>query len=122
MNKYRNHKTRGYDSAREAERARVLHLLEKAGKIRDLREQVPFVLIPAQKEIGTRIVTRNGHPAAKTVERVAERAVVYKADFVYVDAATDETVVEDAKGVRTKDYIIKRKLMLWVHGIRIREV
>ena len=51
-----------------------------------------------------------------------ERAVSYVADFVYVDCATGETVVEDAKGVRTKEYVIKRKLMLWVHGIRVKEV
>jgi hypothetical protein len=35
---------------------------------------------------------------------------------------TGETVVEDTKGFRTKDYVIKRKLMLWVHGIKIHEV
>ena len=45
----------------------------------------------------------------------------YVADFVYLDEQ-GKTVVEDAKGVRTKDYIIKRKLMLWLHNIRIREV
>jgi Protein of unknown function (DUF1064) len=50
-----------------------------------------------------------------------ERAVEYRADFVYRDKV-GELVVEDAKGVRTKDYVIRRKLMLSVHGIRIREV
>ena len=104
--KYHNVKTCGYDSAKEAERARVLHLLEKAGKIRDLREQVRFELIPAQYE------------GRKCVERKVE----YVADFVYVDCATGEEIVEDVKGVRTKEYVIKRKLMLWVHGIRIKEV
>lgn len=52
--------------------------------------------------------------------KIVERAVKYKADFVYKE--NGETVVEDTKGVKTKDYIIKRKLMLWVHGISIREV
>lgn len=122
MNKYGNIKTRGYDSRKEAERARVLHLLEKAGKIHDLREQVPYELIPKQTEMGTRIVTRRGKQVTQTVEKVVERPVVYVADFVYYDPVTEETVVEDAKGVRTKDYIIKRKLMLWVHHIKIREV
>ena len=122
MNKYHNVKTRGYDSAHEAERARVLHLLEKAGKIRDLREQVPYELIPKQTEMGTRIVTQRGKAVMQTVERVVERPVRYVADFVYYDPITEETVVEDAKGVRTPDYIIKRKLMLYVHGIKIREV
>lgn len=121
--KYHNVKTRGYDSAHEAERARELHLMEKAGKIRDLREQVRFELIPNQYEMGTKIVTRNGKPdKVQTVRKLVERKVEYVADFVYVDAATEETVVEDAKGVRTPDYIIKRKLMLWLYGIRVREV
>ena len=51
-----------------------------------------------------------------------ERPCSYVADFVYTDKATGQTVVEDTKGVRTKEYIIKRKLMLHVHGIRIKEV
>lgn len=122
MNKYHNIKTRGYDSRKEAERSRVLHLLEKAGKIRDLREQVPYELIPKQTEMGTRIVTRRGKQVVQTVEKVVERPVVYVADFVYYDPVTEETVVEDTKGVRTDAYIIKRKLMLYVYGIRIREV
>lgn len=45
---------------------------------------------------------------------------MYIADFVYHEDGMQ--VVEDTKGVRTADYIIKRKLMLWVHGIRIKEV
>ena len=122
MSKYGNIKTRGYDSQKEAERARVLHLLERAGKIRDLREQVPYELIPKQTEMGTRIVTRRGKTVMQTVERVVERPVVYVADFVYYDPITEETVVEDAKGVRTKEYVIKRKLLLWIYGIRIKEV
>lgn len=120
--KYHNVKTRGYASAKEAERARVLHLLEKAGKIRDLREQVPYTLIPKQTEMGTRIVTRRGKQKIQTVEKVVERPVVYVADFVYYDPIIEETVVEDVKGVKTKEYVIKRKLMLWRHGIRIKEV
>lgn len=104
--KYHNVKTRGYASAKEAERARVLHLLEKAGKIRDLREQVRFELIPAQYDGG----------------KCVERKVEYIADFFYVDSSTGEEVWEDVKGVRTKEYIIKRKLMLWIHGIKIKEV
>lgn len=104
--KYHNVKTRGYDSAKEAERARVLHLLEKAGKIRDLREQVRIELIPAQYKDG----------------KCVERKVEYIADFVYIDCTTQEEIVEDVKGVRTKEYVLKRKMMLWFHGIRIKEV
>ena len=54
--------------------------------------------------------------------RLLERKVTYVADFVYTDAETGENIVEDAKGVRTKDYIIKRKLMLAVHSIKVKEV
>lgn len=107
MNKYRNTKTTAdgitFDSRKEAKRYQELRLLEKAGEISDLQRQVPFLLIPVQRIGG----------------KVAERAVQYKADFVYTDHG--ETVVEDTKGIRTGEYIIKRKLMLYVHGIRIRE-
>lgn len=54
--------------------------------------------------------------------RLLERKVEYVADFVYTNTETGEYIVEDAKGVRTKDYILKRKLMLAVHSIRIKEV
>lgn len=108
--KYGNHKVavggRRYDSKREAGRAVYLHLMASAGSISGLREQVRYTLIPAQYVDG----------------KCVERAVTYIADFVYVDNATGETVVEDTKGYKTKDYVIKRKLMLWVHGIRIREI
>lgn len=93
-----------FDSKKEAQRYRELSFLQRAGIIRDLELQKQYELIPAQR-IGAKIV---------------ERAVKYKADFVYKE--NGETVVEDTKGVKTKDYIIKRKLMLWIHGISIREV
>ena len=109
MSKYNAQKTTvdgiTYDSRKEAQRAQELRLMLKAGIISNLREQVPYELIPAQKnEYG----------------KVVERAVIYKADFVYDEKG--KTVVEDTKGVRTKEYIIKRKLMLYEYGIRIREV
>lgn len=111
MNKYRSRKiTRDgmtFDSAKEYKRYCELSLLEKAGKVTDLRRQVEFTLIPAQYET---------EPKRKCLER----AVKYIADFVYSEDG--KTVVEDAKGFRIKDYIIKRKLMLWVHGIKIKEV
>lgn len=105
-----------FDSKREANRYQELKLLERAGQIKDLQLQVPFTLIPSQKDEET----------GKTLER----AVTYKADFVYKekldipfsDAEKWETVVEDVKGMRTDVYKIKRKLMLKEHGIRIREV
>ena len=79
-NKYGARRSGGYDSTKEHRRACELQLMQRAGLISGLREQVRF------------------------------------------DVATGQTVVEDTKGVRTKEYIIKRKLMLFIHGIRIKEV
>ena len=115
-NKYHAKKTGKYDSKKEARRAMLLKSMQREGLISDLREQVPYQLIPAQYGEGGK--DRKG----KTIKVLLERACSYVADFVYVDAATGQTVVEDTKGVRTKDYIIKRKLMLAVHGIQIKEI
>ena len=113
-NKYNAHKRNGYDSEKEYDRAQKL--MQRAGVISDLREQVPFVLIPAQYgECGKDL---KGRPVHVCLEKPCK----YIADFVYSDNETGRTVVEDTKGVRTKDYIIKRKLMLKVHGIVIKEV
>lgn len=88
-----------FDSQKEYNRWCNLRLLERAGKISDLKRQVKYELIPKQE---------------------GERACTYVADFVYVDAAGNP-VVEDCKGFRTEGYKIKRKLMLWVHGIKVKE-
>jgi hypothetical protein len=104
-----------YDSKKEARRHAQLLDMERKGEIQDLQRQVKFVLIPAQREPDT-IGPRGGVKVGKLIEREC----AYVADFVY--EANDERIVEDTKGVRTKDYIIKRKLLLWVHGIRIKEV
>lgn len=58
----------------------------------------------------------------KRKQKCVERECCYVADFVYHDAHTGELIVEDTKGVRTKDYIIKRKLMLKEYGIKIKEI
>lgn len=108
MNKYKAKKTEVngimFDSRKEAGRYVELKMLEKAGYITDLRLQQKFVLIPAQKKNG------------KTVERECS----YIADFVYKE--NGKTVVEDTKGFRTDTYKIKRKLMLYVHGIEVKEL
>lgn len=97
------YKGKKYDSGLEMLRFRRLEEAEKKGIISELRTQQPYVLVPKQK-VGDRI----------------ERPVKYVADFVYVkDGAL---VVEDTKGIRTAMYVIKRKLMLKVHGIVIKEV
>jgi len=106
-NKYGNVPTDGYHSKREAARAAELKLLLKAGKIKDLKEQVKHELIPAQYD-------ENG--------RCVERSVSYISDFEYLD---DKGVKhwEDVKGFKeSKTWILKRKLMLWIHGIRVKEV
>jgi hypothetical protein len=119
LSKYHSRKTvlHGvkFDSVKEARRYGELLLLLQAGAITDLQRQVEFELIPAQREpdtVGVRGAIRKG--------KVIERAVKYVADFVYYE--NGKKVVEDTKGFKTKDYIIKRKLMLWVHGIRIKEI
>ena len=89
-----------YDSKKEARRHRELLLLERANKITNLERQVKFELIPKQD---------------------GERACTYVADFVYENVDTGERVVEDTKGFKTEVYRIKKKLMLWVHKIRIIE-
>ena len=101
--KYGAVRTNGYASAKEAKRAAELKLLEKAGKIRNLREQVVYELLPKQE---------------------GERKVTYRADFVYeqVDSLGKvHKVCEDVKGFSTSYYILKRKMLLFFHGIQIRQ-
>ena len=123
MNKYHNRKVItsdgiSHDSQREANRWCELKLLERAGKIQDLQRQVKFVLIPVQVEVYERYGKKG--QTLKDGERVIEKECAYIADFVYTE--NGKKVVEDTKGMKTKDYIIKRKLMLFFHHIRIKEV
>lgn len=105
--KYGNKKRNGFDSNKEAERWQELCFLERAGKIHDLKRQVKFELIPAQYQNG----------------KCVERACNYIADYTYMEG--NHLVVEDVKGYKDGPaynlYVIKRKLMLWVHHIKIRE-
>lgn len=121
QNKYRAKKWNGFDSKHEAARAEELRLRERAGEIKDLRTQVRYNLLPAQWEEIPRIGKR-GQPI-KPRRRCIERACDYVADFVY-SLPSGELIVEDAKSpaTRTPEYRIKRKLMLYVHHIRVREV
>lgn len=112
-----------FASIKEADRYFELSMLQRAGKISELRTQVPYELIPAQYEeipTGTYYV-RGERKGQEKVKRVCvEQSVCYVADFVYTEDGRQ--IVEDTKGVRTADYIIKRKLMLHKYGIKIREV
>ena len=96
-----------FDSRKEANRYWELKMLERAGQISGLRMQVPFELIPAQRDMKGKVV---------------ERACVYRADFVYEE--NGKTIVEDVKSpaTRTPEYRIKRKLMRWLKRIEVREV
>ena len=118
VNKYHNRKVKTsdgvvHDSRKEANRWVELKLLEGAGEITELKRQMEFLLIPPQyEEIKT---------GKKKKRKLVERACVYRADFVYHDKYGN-MVVEDTKGYKTRDYIIKRKMMLYVYGIKITEV
>lgn len=109
MNKFRNRKVivngERFDSKKEYRRYKELQLLERAGRIHSLKRQVRYLLIPAQyDEQGNKI----------------ESYCNYIADFVYRE--NGKLIVEDVKGFKTPEYILKRKLMLSVYGIRIKEV
>lgn len=119
MTKYKNKKIEvagiTFDSKKEAKRYQELKLLEQSGDIQNLQLQVKFVLIP--KQYSTTEFTKAGKP------RLIEHECSYLADFVYTEDG--QTIVEDVKSSYTRNhmlYVVKRKLMLHVHGIRIREV
>ena len=102
MSKYKNRKLKSpdgqmFDSVKEYHRYGCLRILERAGQIKDLQRQVKFELIPKQKGM---------------------RACYYVADFTYYEDG--QFVVEDCKGYKTEVFRLKEKLMMWVHGIRIK--
>lgn len=124
QNKYFNKKItvngETFDSEKEYKRFHELSLLEKAGAITDLQRQVKFVLIPTQYETFERYGKRGRR--LKDGKKLLEKECAYYADFVYVE--NGEKIVEDTKSKATKieTYKIKKKLMLYVHGIIVREV
>jgi hypothetical protein len=93
-----------FDSQKEMRRWLKLKEMEAAGEIKNLTRQVEFTLVPSQRDEDGKVI---------------ERAVKYRADFMYVEDG--RTIVEDCKGYKTDTYIIKRKLMLYIHGVRIKE-
>lgn len=125
MSKYRNIKVElsgiKFDSLKEARRYSELKLLERAGEIKDLQLQKKFILVPAQYQ-RTSEQYKKGRKKGQYKEKLVEKELAYKADFVYTDNRTGETIVEDVKGFKTKEYRIKKKLMLYLLGIRISEV
>jgi hypothetical protein len=88
-----------FASKREAARYQALRLMERVGEIRGLECQPRYPLMVNGVKVG-----------------------VYVADFCFVRADTGEFVVEDSKGYRTREYILKAKLLLALYGHRVREV
>lgn len=97
MSKYRSKKIIidgiSFDSKRESDRYVELKLLERGGKIKDLKLQHKFELQPSFKKNG------------KTI-----RAITYIADFTYFDLETMRNVIEDVKGYKTEVYKLKKKM------------
>lgn len=122
MSKYFNKKcTVGgivFDSRKEARRYQELLLFKRAGIITNLERQKKYILIPAQYETFPRY-GKKGQELTPG-KRLIEHECSYVADFVYDEGG--KTVVEDTKGMKTKDYILKRKMLLYFYGIKIKEV
>lgn len=110
-NKFNAKRNANGHSAKERRREQELELLEREGKIQNLRKQVRYLLIPAHYE------TINGKRTC------VEQSASYIADFVYQE--NGQLVVEDVKGYKKGSaynyYVLKRKLMLQVYGIKIKE-
>lgn len=112
-NKYHNVKWEidgeKFDSQKEARRYTELKLLERVGQIKNLRRQVPFELIPNQYDENKKLI---------------ERKTSYIADFVYEEGG--QLIVEDVKGLKQGPayslFTLKRKMMLYFHGIKVREI
>lgn len=122
MNKYLNKKTTidgiTFDSKKEAQYYLYLKAKQEAGEISNLQLQVSYELIPAVwKEETVHLKTKD-----KVYKKQVQRAITYRADFVYTDNSTNNEVVVDVKGLRTKEYKLKAKMMFALKGIKIKEV
>lgn len=130
MAKYKNKKVcvNGLEFDSKKESNHFIKLLEKQrnGEISNLETQVKYILIPSQYETFERFGKKG--QKLKDGKRIVEREIAYIADFRYIDNTTGKIVVEDVKGYKNKKagayamFIAKRKLMLYVHGIRIKEI
>ena len=130
-NKYGNKKVsflgETFDSKKEKDQWLILRHQEEIGQISNLQRQVEFVLIPTQYED---VITLTKTGKEKTKKKLIERKCSYIADFVYIDNATGEKIVCDVKGydkksgkfIETPEFVIKRKLMLYIYNIKIKQI
>lgn len=109
-----------FDSKKEAKRYIVLKQMESKGEISELTLQKKYILIPSQYEESTEIYTKGKNKGQPKRGALIERECAYYADFDYYKNGAH--VVEDVKGMKLPEYKIKRKLMLYLHHIRIKEV
>lgn len=104
-----------FDSVHEYNVFKDLFARQRAGEISELSRQVVFRLLPNQYETSC-------NERGKTVRKLIERKVNYTADFVYREGGRLVVVDAKSKATRTRDYIIRRKLMLYIHNIKIVEM
>lgn len=108
-NKYKNKQTmyKGikFDSIKEKEHYMLLEHYEKNGRIKELKRQVPFELIPKFD-----------------INGITRRKMTYKADFTYITTNDDKLHVVDVKGFKTDVYKLKKKLFEYKYGIELEEV
>lgn len=105
--KYIDSEGNKWDSKKEYKRYLELKEKEDKKEISNLQRQVTYQVMP-------RLTDENG--------KFKYHPIKYIADFVYTDNTTGKEVVEDAKGLRTEVYKIKKKLMYYVYKIEISEV
>ena len=113
-----------HDSKKEARRCNELSFMEKAGEISGLRQQVKYVLIPTQRDFNGGWYSKGEKKGQPKPGKVIEKECSYYADFVYVKNGRE--IVEDVKGYKAGQayevFKLKKKLMLYIHGIRVREI
>lgn len=109
-----------FDSQKELDRWEMLQIMEQRGQISELQRQVPYVLVPSQYIKVLKTVRKKEVLKDKRVEA----PITYKADFQY-RLPDGKLIVEDVKSEITRklpEYVMKRKLMLYIHGIKLTEV
>lgn len=90
-----------FASKAEAKRYSELKLLERAGRIRDLKLHVEYPLIVNGEKVGK-----------------------YTCDSEYIEPgpAGDELVTEDVKGRAARDWPLRKRLFAALYGRKVREI